>query len=473
MTESTQDQFGQAARSDWVRTQTLVALRWLAIFGQAAAVFVASAAFDIELRLDLCAVVIGALILFNAAAIFANPPSHRLSESGVMLTLLFDLSQLVVLLGLTGGLANPFSLLVLAPVTISATALTLQATVFVSGAAIIMITAVGLFSLPLMAQDGAIIAPPALLLAGTWASLVVGIVFVAAYARRVTVESYSMSEALAATQLALAREQRLTALGGVVAAAAHELGTPLATIKLVAAELAEELQERPDLLDDVALIRSQTERCRTILRDMGRAGRDDALMQFLAFEAMIVEAAEPHMERGSEVTIRIGGEAAEDVSELGPLVIRKPEILHGVRNLVQNAVDFSDENIWIDIDWDDATLRLTIGDDGPGFSDELRERIGDPFLRRRGATQSGEVTRPGYEGMGLGLFIAKTLLERSGAVLDFDNGGGRRRARASETDPIKLSPPGAIVRVNWPRSALEAPIDQVRGPLGRNQLNHP
>ena len=473
MTDASANPIDQTARGDWVRLQTLVALRWLAIFGQIAAVIVATAALDIQLRLDLCAAVIGALIVFNILAILSNPASYRLSEAGVMLTLLFDLTQLVLLLSLTGGLANPFSLLILAPVTISATSLTLHATVFVSGAAIIMITAVGLFSEPLTTSDGTQIVPPAILVAGTWASLVVGVVFVAAYARRVTVESYSMSEALAATQLALAREQRLTALGGVVAAAAHELGTPLATIKLVAAELDEELQDRPDLLEDVSLIREQTERCRTILRDMGRAGRDDALMQFCAFETLVSDAAEPHTDRGKEVIMRIMGEPAELFTELGPLVVRKPEILHGVRNLVQNAVDFSVENTWIDVDWDDECLHLSIGDDGPGFADDLRDRIGDPFLRSRGTTRGGRVTRPGYEGMGLGLFIAKTLLERSGATLAFKNGIGRRKARLRRLDPDTMDPPGAIVRVSWARPEIEAPRDQVRGPLGRNRLNEP
>lgn len=472
MVDTTQEPISRAARGDWVRVQTLVALRWLAIAGQTAAVLVAWFLLEIEFRVDWCALAIAVLIGFNIAAMSVHPASKRLSETGVLLTLLFDLVQLVVLLALTGGLANPFSLLVLAPVTISATALTLTATLFVSGTAVTMISIIGIFSAPLTLADGTVLTPPILLLAGTWASLVIGIAFVASYARRVTVESYSMSEALAATQMALAREQQLTALGGVVAAAAHELGTPLATIKLVAAELDEELQERPDLLEDVALIREQTERCRTILRDMGRAGRDDALMQFVAYEALIAEAAEPHLDRGKEVILRINGEPAADVLSVGPQIQRKPEILHGARNLVQNAVDFAAERVWIDVSWDEKTLGLAIGDDGPGFSEDLRGRIGDPFLRGRAAS-SADSGRPGYEGMGLGLFIAKTLLERAGADLTFENGRRRKGGANASRDIRTASPPGAVVNVTWPRAALEAPLDQVRGPLGRNRLNRP
>ena len=190
MADTTQEPISRAARGDWVRVQTLVALRWLAIGGQTAAVLVAWYVLGIEFRVDLCAFAIASLIGFNIAAMSVHPASKRLSETGVLLTLLFDLTQLVVLLGLTGGLANPFSLLVLAPVTISATALTLTATLFVSGAAVTMISIIGIFSAPLTLSDGTVLTPPFLLVAGTWASLVIGIAFVASYARRVTVESF-------------------------------------------------------------------------------------------------------------------------------------------------------------------------------------------------------------------------------------------------------------------------------------------
>jgi two-component system sensor histidine kinase RegB len=220
-----------------------------------------------------------------------------------------------------------------------------------------------------------------------------------------------MSQALLATQMALAREQKLTDLGGVVAAAAHELGTPLATIKLVSTELAEELEGQPQLAEDAQLISSQADRCRDILRSMGRAGKDDLHMRSAPLGAVVREAAEPHANRGVEIEMEFT--AGPGAPEGQPIIWRKPEIIHGLRNLVQNAVDFAEDRVWIDGTWSNGVIRLLITDDGPGFPPDMLGRLGDPFLRRR--SRAPDLSRPGYEGMGLGLFIAKTLLERSGA----------------------------------------------------------
>jgi len=338
LTQDMHPRFPAYSRGNWVRLRTLIALRWLAICGQLGAVLVASLVFSIDLRLDLCGLAIAASALFNVIALASNPANKRLTELTVTLTLIFDVSQLVVLLYLTGGLSNPFSLLLLAPVTISATVLSLAATLIIGSVAIIAITGLIFYWVPLQLIDGTTIVPPTLLVTGMWASLVIGIIFVAGYARRITADNLTMSEALAATQMALAREQQLTALGGVVAAAAHELGTPLATIKLVSTELAEDLSDRPELLEDVELIKSQSERCRDILRDMGRSGRDDALVHHAPMSAVIAEAAEPHMNRGVTVSIRPPEDGSDNTL---PLIPRHPGLIHGLRNLIQNAVDFA------------------------------------------------------------------------------------------------------------------------------------
>jgi len=463
------------SRGNWVRLRTLVALRWLAISGQIAAVLIASQFLNLNLRLDLCTLAIAASVLFNIVALATNPANKRLNEVSVTATLLFDVSQLVVLLYFTGGLSNPFSLLLLAPVTISATVLALTSTLLIGGIAIIAITFLAFYNAPLHLMDGTIISPPSLLITGTWASLVIGIVFVAVYARRITVDNLAMSQALSATQMALAREQQLTALGGVVAAAAHELGTPLATIKLVSTELAEELKDHPDLLEDVNLINSQSERCREILQDMGRGGRDDALLRHAPLSAVVSEAAEPHLNRGKNVILRIDGVAMDlDLPEQ-PLIPRYPEIIHGVRNLIQNAVDFADQTVWVDMGWSDSDIWLSVGDDGPGYSPELNGLLGEPYVGKRRRGNPANSARPEYQGMGLGLFIAKTLLERTGAELNFSNApaldiDASDRAQTLTED---ASPSGAIVEVFWPRSRLIEISDPTRSPLGRNDLNAP
>ncbi len=448
-------------RSNWVRLRTLIVLRWIAIAGQIAAITVAQRFFNLNLELGLCYLAIGASIIANLVAIFIFPENKRLSEQEVFLTLLFDISQLSFLLFLTGGLHNPFALLILAPVTISATALTLRSTTVLGAVAIALISVVSVFHYPLHTDDGDVMQMPDLFVFGHWAAITIGIVFEAIYARRVTSEIHSMSQALLATQMALAREQKLTDLGGVVAAAAHELGTPLATIKLVSTELMEELADSQDLYDDAVLIRDQADRCRDILRSMGRAGKDDLHLRHAPLGEVVREAAEPHCERGKEVVIELA--PADGAGPDQPSIARRPEIIHGLRNLVQNAVDFSQSTVWVDAVWTETTVEIRIIDDGAGYPLHLLGRIGDPFVRRR-RTQEDLSKRPEYEGMGLGLFIAKTLLERSGAELSF----------ANASDPMVPKPQagkrcGAIVEVRWPRDAVSQKQDPGARGLGENR----
>ena len=412
-----------------------------------------------------------------------------------MLTLLFDLAQLGVLLFLTGGLTNPFAVLALAPVIISATALTLRSTLLLGVFAMVEFTMLAFFYVPLTFADGEVVQPPPLITMGTWAALLIGVFFLAGYARRVTAEIFSMSQALSVTQDALNREQRLSAIGGLAAAAAHELGTPLATIKLVSKELLHEIEDRPELREDLELIVSQSERCREILRELSRGGKDDSHVKTAPVSALVEEAAEPHMDRGKRIVIRLGGRPALEAEDQ-PTVLRRPEVIHGLRNMVQNAVDFASSTVWIDVSWTDTALRIAVGDDGPGFRADILGRLGDPYVRRRDGARFGPAAPPpeaqgdgrkGYEGMGLGLFIAKTLLERTGARVSFANGspparpamtpraGERARAaaaaeRAAQALPGEYArPTGAVVEAIWPRAALDPPEDLQRDKLRENE----
>ncbi len=462
--------FSSTARSKWLRTRTLVLLRWLAIVGQLGAIIIATSVLEIDLRLDLCATALGISVAYNIVATVILPANSRLSEKGAVLTLIFDLFQLAFLVSLAGGLSNPFVFLMLAPVTISAAALTLRATIVIGIVFVSLISILVRLYIPLTTHSGELVQLPDLLIYGTWFALVTSGIFLAVYAHRVTEETFSMSEALTATQLALGREHRLTSLGGVVAAAAHELGTPLATIKLVAAELADELEDHPHLYDDAKLIGEQADRCRDILRNMGQSGKDDTHLHHAPISAVIEEAAAPHIDRGKIVMIRIDGAPQTEPVPDQPEVPRLPEIIHGLRNLVQNAVDFATARVWIDIDWDDKELRVHIGDDGLGYPYDLIGKIGDPFVRKRSNKPTSQSVRPEYEGMGLGLFIAKTLLERSGARLTFANGSETPRKPPKQPigAPELARPTGAIVEVVWRRIDIEAKQSIVRGPLGEN-----
>ncbi|MCU9848056.1 ActS/PrrB/RegB family redox-sensitive histidine kinase [Defluviimonas sp. WL0024] len=445
------------AHSDWVRLTTLVLLRWTAVFGQAAALLVAWKYYSIDLDLGLCFAVVGSAVVVNLAAISIYPRNKRLTETEAALTLLFDTSQLALLLFLTGGLNNPFALLILAPATIAATALQTRATVFIGIVTIALVTLIAFVHMPLRTIYGSPVVVPPIFGFGFWLAIVIGVVFLGLYARRIASEIHSMGDALLAAQMALAREQKLTDLGGVVAAAAHELGTPLATIKLVSTELAEELADRPELRSDAELIRQQADRCRDILRSMGRAGKDDLHLRSAPLAAVLREAAEPHLGRGKTLAFDIGDDPQADPHQ--PVIARRPEIIHGLRNLIQNAVDFARERVWVDASWTDQTVTVRIADDGDGFPPHLIGRIGDPFMRHR--RDEIRAQRPEYDGMGLGLFIAKTLLERTGARLRFANG-----ADPFLSEDERPARSGAVIEVTWPRSRIEAARS---GGLGENR----
>lgn len=449
------------ARSNWVRLRTLIIIRWLAIAGQLGAVMGAVYVLNMAIPFKLCLAVITASVLFNLITGFILPFNKRLSERETILSLLFDLIQLVALLYLTGGLHNPFVLLILAPVTIAASALTLYATLILGFAALTMISALGFFYTPLTHTSGEILQLPDLFLWGMWVALVIGILFLAGYARRVTVEMFSMSQALSATQMALAREQQLTTLGGVVAAAAHEMGTPLATIKLAASELAADLKKEAGLHEDAILIQEQADRLSEILRDMGRNGKDDLLTKQAPLIEIVREAAEPHQNRGKDIVFLANGKPDAGLDEEVPIVSRHPEIIHGLRNLIQNAVDFSAKVVLIDVIWDERSLRIMIGDDGPGYPLDLLDRIGEPFISKRHRMDANQ-------GMGLGLFIAKTLLERSGAELTFVNARMDKKSTKNVQSTLESHLKGAMVGVRWSREKLEINPTAARRALGQN-----
>lgn len=444
MTERTLDFPDPDAQGHWIRLVTLTRTRWLAIAGQLAAILVASGYLGLQIPLGICLAVVGVSAISNILSWYLFARSKRLSEIEFLLTLVFDMVQLTLLLFLTGGLTNPFALLLLAPVTIAATALGLRSIVIVGIGALILVSLLATNFVPLVMADGTTLMLPDLYRFGLWLAMVIGVMFIAAYSRSVAREKLGLAEALHATRLALAREQKLTDIGGVVAAAAHELGTPLATIKLVSSELLAQVEPGSEQAEDMALIRDQADRCREILHSMGNVGKDDKLVRSAPLRSVLDEAAAPHSQRGIIVSVDL-----RSTSRM-PEFRRRPEVIHGLRNLIQNAVDFAQHEIWIEAEWTESTVTVRVVDDGPGFPPSLLARIGEPYLRDR--TNS----RPEYKGMGLGVFIAKTLLERTGATVRFAN------SVTTEATPRR----GARAEVTWDRKAIEG---DTRGALGVNE----
>ncbi len=443
-------EISQDYRGEWVRLRTMTYLRMVALAGQGAALLVAHFYFGLRFQVPLVWLVMGAAALSILASLLLFPQSKRLSDSEAMLTFLFDIAVLICLLYLTGGVTNPFSLLVMAPVAVSAMALKPRSTLLLAVVAVALLTLISVTYQPLRFADGTALTVPPIFAFGFWAAIVTGIAFQAFYAHRVASEASTMANALLAAQMALSREQKLTDLGGVVAATAHELGTPLATIKLVSSELADELRDNPDLREDARLLVEQADRCRDILRSMGRAGKEDTHLRRAPLETLLMEAAEPHRDRGKQVHFLLA--PGPGGTEGQPVILRRPEIIHGLRNLIQNAVDFAATQVWVQAEWTETKLIVHIIDDGPGFPPTLLGYLGEPFIRRRRDPDRPR-HRPDYEGMGLGLFIAKTLLERTGARLDFANCEG-------SVPELPGAPVlnGAHIRLDWPlgRIAVDA-----------------
>jgi two-component system sensor histidine kinase RegB len=433
-----------------VRLRTLSNLRWLAVAGQSVTLFVVYFGLSYRLPILPCAAAIAASMLLNVGLAIRYPATHRLTNREATFYLAYDVLQLAALLYLTGGIENPFALMFLAPVVIAAATLNLGNTLILAGLALASVSAIAVAHLPLPWAANENLNLPALYLGGIWSSLVLGIGFTSIYAWRIASEAARMQAGLAATQLALSREHRLASLGALATAAAHELGTPLGTIAVVARELERALPPGTSESEDAKLLRAEAERCRTILTRLARP-EESGLREtdHLPLGALLDEIASPH--RGGDVAVTI-----ELAPGAEPKVWRAPELVHGLANLISNAADFANSQVWVRAEWNAEELRLAVEDDGPGFAFEILERIGEPYVTSRpGSYALGETELSpadaftGQQGMGLGFFIAKTLIEQT---------GGHVRARNREAG-------GARVSVRWPRGAIDG--ERPPGSTGR------
>ena len=414
------------------RLRTLTLIRWIAIVGQAFTILVVHFSLGLALPLVplLGAVALSALI--NLVLSVSLAPTTRLTERGAGLLLGYDVAQLAFLLALTGGLQNPFSILLLVPVTLSATILSLRTTVLLCLAVILAATILGLCPSDLP-WSGGVFRLPGLYLLGFWLALVLGTALIAGYAWRVADEARRLADALAAAQMALAREQQLSALGGLAAAAAHELGTPLATIAVTAREIANSLPADSPLSEDAAELVGQSQRCREILRSLSqrRVEEDHAPFTRLPLSHLLEAIAEPYLMPDIDLRVEVERHAGADAE---PHLAPSPELKHGLGNLVDNAMRFATNEVRIAVVLSPEQVELRIEDDGPGFPPEVLEFLGEPYLSSQ--DEAG--------GLGLGIFIAQSLLARTGARLQFGNLGR-----------------GARVAVVWPRAALEGTASEI------------
>jgi two-component system sensor histidine kinase RegB len=410
--------------------RTLAFIRWVAIGGQSVTLLMVHYGLGFDLLLGPALLTVGASVLVNVFFIIRTARGGR-RKSEVAALFAFDLIQLSVLLYLTGGLQNPFSFLLLAPVAVSAAILSRATVIFLSGLAIASVTVLSLWHMPLP-WIGPIAPFPSLYVVGVWVSLAIGVLFFATYTYRVATESRQLSEALNATQMALAREQQVSAMGTLAAAAAHELGSPLGTIAVVAGEIAREIPEDSPHAEDIRLLVSETHRCRDILAALAQKPKVDTVaFSRVPISAVVEQSALLH--KSEEIELSFDSCPRKGTKLREPMIRAAPEILHGLGNLIQNAIQFARKKVEIRVFWDDYSVQLNIQDDGSGFSQFVLDRIGEPYISSR---------HPSKGQMGLGIFIAQTLLERTGARLSFGN-------RQSG---------GAEICVNWKRELLDTGI---------------
>ncbi|NBJ13560.1 ActS/PrrB/RegB family redox-sensitive histidine kinase [Microvirga arsenatis] len=417
-----------------LRLDTLVRLRWLAVAGQSAAVIGVRFGLGFPLPFALCLLVIFASVWVNLLLRIQYPASHRLSDNVATALLAFDILQLAALLYLTGGLENPFAMLFLAPVLISATALTPERTLGLGLLAVGCATFLVLAHRPLPWFPGQSFTLPFLYVSGIWTAILLGTAFTGIYAWRVAEEARQLAQALAATELVLAREQHLSQLDGLAAAAAHELGTPLATIALVTKELSHSMPKDGPVGEDLRLLQEQVERCRTILTKLTSMSDEGEFLETVSLSHLVADIVEPQRAVGYDVKVIAKGNGPE------PLCRRNPGVVYGLSNILDNATDFAESQVTVEACWSPHEVFIEIRDDGPGYAPDILLRVGEPYVTTRSAAERTEDSEEGG-GLGLGLFIAKTLIERSGAELTLSN----------------AAPPasGAIARIVWPRHAFE------------------
>ena len=428
--------WGWALARRGLRLRLLVVLRWVSILGQTIGVLWVGFGLGLHLPIWPCLAVIGAAAWLNVTVSLRWPGGRLATGREAVMQLGFDIIQLSILLMLSGGLENPFTIMLMAPVVVAAATLDNRYAASVGALALLMTAVMAVWSLPLP-WDGAPIRLPKLYDYANLVAISAGIVFTAIYAWQAQAETQRMEVALAATQAVLAREQRLSALGGLAAAAAHELGTPLATIQVVVKEMARSAPPGTPLAEDVDLLIQQAERCRDILRKLSRSpDAADERHSRMGISQLLEEIAEPHRSAGVMVNVEVACAVGASIME----VTRQAEVLHGLSAFVENAIDFAESEVELEAYYDERILRISVRDDGAGFSPEVMAKLGEPYVTTR---SQGEGSRSGHLGMGLGFFIAKTLLERSGARVEFGN----------------APQGGAQIAATWPRARIQAADD--------------
>ncbi len=397
-----------------LKLRTLIFFNWIAIIGQSLAVFVSFSIIEVEFNLYGTISLILILLLLNIFLTLRYPVTKTLNFNEITFYLLFDLFQLISLLYLTGGLTNPFCILILVPIVISSTYLDLKRTVFICFASIISLSILLFFYIPISSDliDFNSNSFSRVEISSIWGALIITLIFISAYCFRTASESRKAGEALRETQMALSNEEKVSALMSLTAAAVHELGTPLSTISVVSKELVGNLKKNDPNYEDLSLIQTQVKRCAEILKRLRTsnfvADSDEFLNEF-TFTSLINEVLEDYSNEKIEVLIN-----ADDIfAEKNISFSRVPEVIQSLSNVVDNAFKYAENKIIINLKYAEKYIIVEIIDDGKGFSPEIYSLLGEPYVRRSIDKED--------KGLGLGLFISKNLISKTYGDIEFLN----------------------------------------------------
>ena len=387
---------------------TLTILRYIAIFGQFIAVNIVFFYLDLKFPIKESYIVIFIGLLTNLFLQF-RVKVNQLKDTYASLFLLYDLFQLSALLYLTGGILNPFSILMIIPTIVSSTFLSMGTTIILGLITSFLLFVISFTYLPLPGLDSNIFSVPNYYTIGILISILIGLIFLSYFGIRFAGETKKRSEALNKLQEVISKEYELESLGGQAAAAAHSLGTPLATISVVAKELKKEIGDDKEYSKDIDLLISQTKRCSEILKKISKKQiEEDNFLSSIKFEDLLQEIIDSFNETSSK---RIDLVVDNDENKIA--IRRTPEIIYGLRNFIGNAVKFSKSKVLITLRSDKKIIEIKINDDGPGIPEDIIKKLGEPYIKSKSKELSSN------SGLGLGSFLGKTLLERQGAKLVF------------------------------------------------------
>ena len=394
-----------------LKKSTYISLRWIAIIGQLLSIYIVYffLKFNFNFPLSNLIVLLGAIS--NLYLIFIYKKT-QLSERSALIFLMVDIFQLAGLIYLTGGIVNPFIIFLIIPSVFASSNLGFKTNLLLVTTTSLIIVFLTFYSEDLPAPLNEHFHVDNYYYYSIPIALIIALIFLNYFAIIFGSESRLRKEALNKMEEVMAKEHEMLSLGGQAAAAAHSLGTPLSTIKIITQELLKQLKNNKEVIQDIELLESQVERCNQILKklSLNPNQEDDFIDEDLSMREYLKEIIFSFQETSSKNFI-----LSLDQDSNSKKITKSIEIVYGLRNFIGNANKFSKSKIFISLKSDNDSTEIIVEDDGPGYSNDIISKIGEPYLRSFRKTEKNKI------GLGLGLFIGKTLLEKNFASLQFRN----------------------------------------------------